>query len=105
MTTGQTVEITSEILPDTVLPAQITRISPFLGQGNFSTEAEIELQSSEDLLLPGMFVTVDVFYGESEEATLVPLSAIYTKPQSGEVGIYVATSVGMEPEDRKSTRL
>src|SRR5690625_50465 len=26
------------------------------------------------------------------------LSAIYTKPQSGEVGIYVATSVGMEPE-------
>src|SRR5690625_5155753 len=45
-----------------------------------------------------MFVTVDVFYGESEEATLVPLSAIYTKPQSGEMGIYVATSVGMEPE-------
>lgn len=98
ITTGQTVEITSENLPDTVLTAQITRISPFLGQGNFSTEAEIEIQSSEDLLLPGMFVTVDVFYGESEEATLVPLSAIYTKPQSGEVGIYVATSVGMEPE-------
>lgn len=98
ITTGQTVEVTSENLPDTVLTAQITRISPFLGRGNFSTEAEIEIQSSEDLLLPGMFVTVDVFYGESEEATLVPLSAIYTKPQSGEMGIYVATSVGMEPE-------
>src|SRR5690625_6299261 len=42
ITTGQTVEITSENLPDTVLTAQITRISPFLGQGNFSTEAEIE---------------------------------------------------------------
>lgn len=98
ITTGQTVQISSENLPDTVLTAQITRISPFLGSGNFSTEAEIEIESTEDLLLPGMFVTVDVFYGESEEATLVPLSAIYTKPQSGETGIYVATSVGMEPE-------
>src|SRR5690625_4703407 len=98
ITTGQTVEITSENLPDTVLTAQITRISPFLGQGNFSTEAEIEIYSLESLLLPGMIVTVDGFYGDSEEATLVPLSEIYTKHQSGEMGIYVATSVGMEPE-------
>lgn len=96
--TGQTVQISSENLPDTVLTAELTRISPFLGSGNFSTEAEIEIQNAENLLLPGMFVTVDVFYGESEEATLIPLSAIYTKPQTGEMGIYVATSVGMEPE-------
>lgn len=98
ITTGQTVQISSENLPDSVLTAEVTRISPFLGQGNFSTEAEIEIESSENLLLPGMFVTVDIFYGESEEATLIPLSSIYTKPQSGEMGVYVATSVGMESE-------
>lgn len=98
ITTGQTVQISSENLPDSVLTAEVTRISPFLGQGNFSTEAEIEIESSENILLPGMFVTVDIFYGESEEATLIPLSAIYTKPQSGEIGVYVATSVGMESE-------
>lgn len=96
--TGQTTRIFSENLPDTVITAQVTRISPFLGQGNFSTEAEIEIQNAGNLLLPGMFVTVDVLYGESEEATLIPLSAIYRNPQTGETGVYVASSVSMESE-------
>src|SRR5690625_1480938 len=69
ITTGQTVEITSENLPDTVLTAPITRISLFLGQGNFSTEAELEIQSAQDLLLPGLYATVDVFDGATEAAT------------------------------------
>jgi HlyD family secretion protein len=38
-----------------------------------------------------MFVTVDVFYGESEEATVVPLSALYEEPETGAVGVYVGT--------------
>jgi RND family efflux transporter MFP subunit len=96
--TGQTVRIFSENLGDTVLTAEISRISPFLGAGNFSTEAEIDIDNDSGLLLPGMFVTVDVLYGESEQATIVPLSAIYRNPRSGETGIYVATSYGMESE-------
>jgi hypothetical protein len=39
-----------------------------------------------------MFVTVDVFFGESERATLVPLSAIYEQSATGATGVYVATS-------------
>lgn len=96
--TGQSVRIFSENLGDTVLTAEISRISPFLGAGNFSTEAEIEIENDSGILLPGMFVTVDVLYGESEQATIVPLSAIYRNPRSGETGIYVATSYGMESE-------
>src|SRR6056297_3037843 len=96
--TGQTVRIFSENLGDTVLTAEVSRISPFLGAGNFSTEAEIDIENESGILLPGMFVTVDVLYGESEQATIVPLSAIYRNPRSGETGIYVATSYGMESE-------
>lgn len=96
ITRGQTVRIFSENIPDTVLTAQVSRISPFLGAGNFSTEAEIDIDNEGGLLLPGMFVTVDVLYGETEETTIVPLSSIYRHPQSGETGIYVATSFGME---------
>jgi len=95
---GQTVRIFSENLGDTVLTAEISRISPFLGAGNFSTEAEIDIDNESGILLPGMFVTVDVLYGESEQATIVPLSAIYRNPRSGETGIYVATSYGIESE-------
>jgi multidrug efflux pump subunit AcrA (membrane-fusion protein) len=83
---------------DTVLTAEVSRISPFLGAGNFSTEAEIDINNDSGILLPGMFVTVDVLYGESEQATIVPLSSIYKNPRSGETGIYVATSYGLESE-------
>ncbi len=96
--TGQSVRIYSENFPDTVLTGQISRISPFLGQGSFSTQAEIDVDNEGGLLLPGMFVTVDVLYGESEQATLIPLSAIYRHPQTGETGVYVAPGFGIETE-------
>jgi HlyD family secretion protein len=37
-----------------------------------------------------MFVTVDIFYGESESATLVPLSSLYEHPAKGVTGVYVS---------------
>lgn len=109
ISTGNTVRIFSENLPDTVVVSEISRISPFLGAGNFSTQAEIEVENEDRILLPGMFVTVDILYGESEQSTVIPLSAIYRNPQSGVTGVYVATSFGsettmiQEPEDGAPT--
>jgi len=96
--TGQTVRIYSENFPDTTLSGEISRISPFLGEGSFSTRAEIDVDNTGRLLLPGMFVTVDVLYGESEQATLIPLSSIYRHPQTGETGVFVAPGFGVETE-------
>lgn len=96
--TGQTIRIFSENLADTVLTAEISRISPFLGAGNFSTEAEIDINNESNVLMPGMFVTVDVLYGESERATIIPLSAIHRNPQTGVSGVYAAPSFGIESE-------
>ncbi len=98
ISTGQSVRIFSEILGDTVLTGEISRISPFLGAGSFSTEAEIDVGNETRLLMPGMFVTVDIMYGESEQATLIPLSAIYRHPNTGETGVFVATNFGVEAE-------
>jgi hypothetical protein len=36
-----------------------------------------------------MFVTVDVLYGESDEAPLVPNSAIFRHPRDGREGMYI----------------
>ncbi len=74
----------------TVLSAPLARISPFLNPITHSTEAEIDLVNPGGRLKPGMFVTVDVHYGESEQATLVPLSAIYENVATGVVGVYVS---------------
>ena len=37
-------------------------------------------------------------YGESEQATLIPLSAIYRHPRTGETGVYVAPDFGAETD-------
>jgi hypothetical protein len=39
-----------------------------------------------------MFVTVDVLYGESERATLVPAAALWEDPRSGVRGVWVLES-------------
>jgi len=93
---GHTARITSEMLPDTTITAEISRISPFLDDQSFSTDAEIDIPNEGNLLRPGMFVNVSVLYGESEQATLVPNSAIYEDPGTGTVGVFVATSLGTE---------
>lgn len=96
--TGQTAKIFSESLGDSVIYGEVSRISPFLQEGSFSTQAEIDVPNSEGDLLPGMFVTVDIMYGESEQATLVPISAIYRHPRTGIEGIYTAPGFGSEME-------
>ena len=52
--------------------------------------AEIDLKNPGRELKSGMFVTVDIYYGESEEATLVPLSALFENPLTGVTGVYIS---------------
>lgn len=87
---GQTVHLTSETLGDRLIEASISRISPFLAAGSFTTEATIDVPNPDGLLRAGMYVNVDVFYGETEEATLVPNSAIHEDARTGRVGVFVA---------------
>lgn len=93
---GQNARISSELMGDSAIVMPVSRISPFLEAGSFSTTAEIDVSNAGGLLKPGMFVSVDVFYGESEQATVVPNSALYEDPRSGALGVYVATSLGVE---------
>ena len=72
------------------LRAAIPHLS-FLNPVSHSTEAEIDVANPDGHLKPGMFVTTDVHYGESETATLVPLSALYENPATGTVGVYLTT--------------
>ena len=95
---GQTAQISVQDKtgkPKTI-EAKVSRISPFLNELTRSTVAEIDVQTNTDLLRPGMFVPVDILVGESEQATLIPVSALYTDPTTGEEGVFVASSLGSE---------
>ena len=59
---------------------------PVSRPGAFSGEVEIDVPNA-GTLVPGMFVTVDIHYGESAAATLVPTSAIYENAVTGETGV------------------
>jgi RND family efflux transporter MFP subunit len=86
---GQRAGIQAANVPSGELTASLSRISPFLHPVTHSTEGEIDLANPDHALKSGMFVTVDIYYGESEEATLVPLSALHDNPLTGATGVYV----------------
>jgi HlyD family secretion protein len=71
------------------IAAQVSRISPFLAAGSYSAEVEIDVANESGVLVPGMFVPVDIFYGESARATLIPTSALYDHPALGRQGVFV----------------
>jgi HlyD family secretion protein len=88
--TGTPVNILSDVALNQPMPAKISRISPFLHPVTRTTSAEIDVEGSNTLLRPGMFVTVDVLYGQSPVAALVPNNAIYTDARQGTEGVWIA---------------
>src|SRR5690606_23385366 len=85
-----------------VLEGTVSRISPFLNTATRSTVAEVRVRNTRDALRPGMYVAVDILYGESQQATLIPTSALFTDPETGREGVYVVNSKGadlVEPEE------
>jgi RND family efflux transporter MFP subunit len=92
---GQTARVSPSVA-DTTVTAEVTRLSPFINNESFSAEAEIELPNPNGLFKSGMFVQVNVAYAESQQATLVPLSALYEDPSTGARGIFVTPTLGTE---------
>lgn len=86
---GMPVNLYSDSWPDLMIEANIARLSPFLDSNTLRTQAYIDVPNDDGLMRPGMFVTVDVLYGQSEEAVLIPNSAIYRHPRTGVEGIFV----------------
>ena len=86
---GSPVEIDARESEDAVVAAAISRISPFLEAESFSTVAEIDVPGDGSGLRPGMFVTVRVQVGARDRATLVPASALWEDPPTGDWTVFV----------------
>jgi len=93
---GQTALLTLEGEEEDKIEAKVSRISPFLEAGSFSAAGEIDVPNKERRLRPGMFIAVDILYGESEQATLVPISTLYEDPNTGRMGVFIASSLQTE---------
>jgi RND family efflux transporter MFP subunit len=96
---GQPARLTSRAMGETVLEATLSRIPPVLAEGSFSTIGEIDVLNEGAPLRPGMFVNVEIFYGESRTATLVPTGAVWEDPRTGDRSVFV---VRPAPDDARS---
>lgn len=104
--TGTPVNIYTDSAPDEQIHADVTRISPYLHPVTHTTRAEIHVDEDNGMLRPGMYVTVDVLYGQSEQAPLIPNSALYQHPRSGREGVFIASldKAPRNPEDSDYSR-
>lgn len=93
---GVPVNIFSTSWGDKMLQSSISRISPFLDTTTLRTQAFVELGNDQNLLRSGMFVTVDILYGQSARSVLVPNSALYRHPRTGIEGVYVVSASAAE---------
>jgi HlyD family secretion protein len=105
---GQPVKLHGPGLGQRPVSATLSRVSPFLAAGSFSTTGEIDVDNKDGRLMPGMFVTADIAVGQSEQATLVPTSALWEDPRTGLIGVYVVerstgAAQGKPPADKAGT--
>jgi RND family efflux transporter MFP subunit len=93
---GQTALITIEGSDEAPVEAEVSRISPFLNAESYSAQAQIDVDNTSRVLRPGMFVAVDVLYGESQSAVIVPEAVLYENQANGMLGVYVAPALSSE---------
>jgi RND family efflux transporter MFP subunit len=102
---GQPATLRSPALGGARLSGTLLRISPFLEESSFSTVGEIEVHNPGGRLRPGMFVTADILYGQSRQATLVPASALWEDPRTGARGVFVVESAGLAEPGRDGAEI
>jgi RND family efflux transporter MFP subunit len=90
--------------PGSSLEAELSRISPFLAAQSFTALGEIDVDNTLGRLQPGMFTTVKILVGQSRQATLIPATALWEDPVSGQWGVFVVEETsGLETPAQATT--
>jgi RND family efflux transporter MFP subunit len=87
---GHEARVSADAYPGRIFEGTIRRIAPVFRTASRQARVEVEVDSPERLLKPGMFVRVEVVLKRAEDATIVPYSAITTR--GGEKGVFVVAA-------------
>ena len=86
--TGMPAKITTDAYPNEVFTGTVTRIAPRLEETSRQARTEIEIKNPDSQLKPGMFVRVEMTFGEHENATVIPAESIARR--DGSQGVFIA---------------
>ncbi|MDR1888475.1 MAG: efflux RND transporter periplasmic adaptor subunit [Zoogloeaceae bacterium] len=73
---GQTLEVRSDALPDETFSARLAAIDPLVDVGGRSISCRALLSNQEGHLHPGMFVRVQLAFGERDTVLAIPEEAV-----------------------------
>ncbi len=90
---GQTAVIAADAWPDRHFEGRIIRKAPVLREESRQARIEIEIDNSDELLAPGMFVRARLLFAVHEDAVVVPLSALLRR--NGVQGVFLADTRNM----------
>ncbi len=83
---GQTVTVVADALPEQEFAGEIARIAPRFQEISRQARFEVTVTNQDELLKPGMFITVGVEVDRADDATLVPTDAVVQR--DGQTGVY-----------------
>ena len=76
LSTGLTIRLTSDAVPDTVFTGKINAINPEIDSQTRSVEIQAILANPNKTLLPGMFGNIEVVMPETSTVLLVPITSV-----------------------------
>ncbi len=105
---GQKLSVSVPAYPGTVFPASVEYIAQILDENTRTVQVRCDLPNPDGRLLPGMFATITVNSDPSDQAIVLPLTAIFTEGDSDYVFIALeghhykqrAVNIGLRLKDK-----
>jgi RND family efflux transporter MFP subunit len=92
---GQNVNLTNYTLPEDTLPGKISQISPAINADTRTFLSSIQINNTELLLRPGMFVKADIVINRKDSVIVIPKSIILSR-QKGKTVFIIDRGVATE---------
>jgi len=93
---GMKTVISTDAFPGRTFDGKVIRIAPFLKQKSREARVEIQIPNVQKFLKPGMFVRVQIQFGEHDNTTVVPIAALVKR--NGSPGVF---SVDLQKQKAK----
>lgn len=91
---GQKVNIKIQSISGEVFVGEISAIDPNISENSRTFNARATLKNSKNLLRPGMFASVEVFFGQSDKALVIPITSVNFAPFGDSVFVVDKKSEG-----------
>lgn len=89
---GQKTTLKTDAYPARAFAGNISRISPVFRHQSRQARVELEVENSDRMLKPGMFVRAEVVLDRVEGATIVPADSLVTR--EGQSGVFLVDEAG-----------